>query len=655
MSTPAKLDPSGLSDSQLFAVGRLVHLRAEGWGNPFLPSWTVEEPLSVPPYSFEDVKANRKVFRTDIVESLERGGWVVRPTPGDGMTDEQARDQYAATDAAMEAIEEVRRELARRSGPLPEDVGSLLLLFDAAHWPEGFEDHLIVRAFEEPPSSLGIGEARLAYARLIDGNWLHYTSRGESSAAHWFPSPKCWARLPDVHKALEEICRSMEARRPSMRARLAERIAEMNELPEGDALRAALHALDRANFVDEHPFHQLTAYRNLPAPIARDGNGNHTTTTSAPAVCVTIAKALEPRPGDRVLVCGVKGGFTAALCSHLVGPKGRVVCIENREHVAEFARRALEKAGLGRRVEVRLVKDVTLGLEDVQGWDAVVVNGDLPKVPRPLIRQMVDGGRLLFFLNGTAFVVNKRGTAVERREMANFSFTKIEGEYGHDPDNWQENLDLLGQASHDVFVSYSSKDQAQCDALVASLEAAGVRCWYSARDRPVSRDGYEAAIMQAMQDAKVFLILLSHDSLSSHHVRNELTNATDLQKTRLGVRLPECPDRLPPNFQYHLVGYQQYDLGKQSHQDIVGATLKLLGQANAEGAPDGLPSAAGSGMGDSFEKYLEAVLADGRVTRNEMQFLIAEAISSGFATDAGEAMELVVRLARERHPDVVIE
>ena len=36
--------------------------------------------------------------------------------------------------------------------------------------------------------------------------------------------------------------------------------------------------------------------------------------------------------------------------------------------------------------------------------------------------------------------------------------------------------------SHDIFVSYSSKDKAVADAIVSALENSGLRCWVAPRD-----------------------------------------------------------------------------------------------------------------------------------------------------------------------------
>ena len=149
--------------------------------------------------------------------------------------------------------------------------------------------------------------------------------------------------------------------------------ADALELPAASALRKALKEVDRALFVPDS--HRRLAYRNRPAPIAFDAEGDSSTTTSSPNVCALVVHQLAVEPGNRVLVCGVKAGFTAALCAHIVGPKGRVICLETNPLVVEHARASIKRAGFERRVEVRLVKDVTVGLPDQEPWDAVVVNG----------------------------------------------------------------------------------------------------------------------------------------------------------------------------------------------------------------------------------------------------------------------------------------
>ena len=51
--------------------------------------------------------------------------------------------------------------------------------------------------------------------------------------------------------------------------------------------------------------------------------------------------------------------------------------------------------------------------------------------------------------------------------------------------------------AHDVFISYSSKDKAIADAICATMEQAGVRCWIAPRDILPGMN-WGASIVQAL-------------------------------------------------------------------------------------------------------------------------------------------------------------
>jgi phosphonate transport system substrate-binding protein len=78
--------------------------------------------------------------------------------------------------------------------------------------------------------------------------------------------------------------------------------------------------------------------------------------------------------------------------------------------------------------------------------------------------------------------------------------------------------------SHDVFVSYSSKDKIVADAVVASLEKESIRCWYAPRDIKPGTDWGEE-IVKAVTASKVFLLIFSKNSNSSQRVLDELNVA----------------------------------------------------------------------------------------------------------------------------------
>lgn len=72
---------------------------------------------------------------------------------------------------------------------------------------------------------------------------------------------------------------------------------------------------------------------------------------------------------------------------------------------------------------------------------------------------------------------------------------------------------------NDFFVSYSSEDAEKVQSIVESLEKRGLKCWYAPRD-VVGR--YAKAIVDAIDNSKVFLICLSKYSVVSEHVLNEV-------------------------------------------------------------------------------------------------------------------------------------
>jgi hypothetical protein len=62
--------------------------------------------------------------------------------------------------------------------------------------------------------------------------------------------------------------------------------------------------------------------------------------------------------------------------------------------------------------------------------------------------------------------------------------------------------------SHDVFVSYSSKDKPVADAVCATLEARSIRCWIAPRDILPGTD-YGAAIVDAITQSRFMVLVLS--------------------------------------------------------------------------------------------------------------------------------------------------
>jgi len=102
---------------------------------------------------------------------------------------------------------------------------------------------------------------------------------------------------------------------------------------------------------------------------------------------------------------------------------------------------------------------------------------------------------------------------------------------------------------HDVFISYSSKDQKTADAVVNYLESAKVRCWIAYRDAQAGAL-YAASIIKAIRTSAVFLLVFSENSNNSKHVLKEIDAACKYEKIIIPFRIDAC--QLDDAVEYYL-------------------------------------------------------------------------------------------------------
>lgn len=91
-------------------------------------------------------------------------------------------------------------------------------------------------------------------------------------------------------------------------------------------------------------------------------------------------------------------------------------------------------------------------------------------------------------------------------------------------------------SARDVFLSYSEKDAERMDRLMWKLEAAGHTVW-RASTADGTGDSYEEEVIEGIAAVRLFLLVLSPDSIESTHVRNELNLAVAKRKRIVTVVL----------------------------------------------------------------------------------------------------------------------
>lgn len=145
---------------------------------------------------------------------------------------------------------------------------------------------------------------------------------------------------------------------------------------------AVMGELPRERFVAGDLAH--LAYDDCALPIGDDQ------TISQPYVVALMTEALELGPGDRVLEIGTGSGYAAAVLGRLAGT---VWTVERHRSLAEQAAAHLHALDI---VDVHVVVgDGTLGWPDEAPYDAIVVTAGGPSVPKALLYQLAEGGRLV--------------------------------------------------------------------------------------------------------------------------------------------------------------------------------------------------------------------------------------------------------------------
>ncbi|WP_455382296.1 SAM-dependent methyltransferase [Salinispira pacifica] len=108
------------------------------------------------------------------------------------------------------------------------------------------------------------------------------------------------------------------------------------------------------------------------------------------------------KPGMTVLEPGSGMGYFTLPIARMVGAQGRVICVDLQQKMLEGLIRRAERAGLSERVEARLCRTASLGVEDLAGRiDFALAFAMVHEVPdratlfAELASALRPGGRLL--------------------------------------------------------------------------------------------------------------------------------------------------------------------------------------------------------------------------------------------------------------------
>jgi TolB-like protein/predicted Zn-dependent protease len=91
-----------------------------------------------------------------------------------------------------------------------------------------------------------------------------------------------------------------------------------------------------------------------------------------------------------------------------------------------------------------------------------------------------------------------------------------------------------------VFVSYASQDAAVAHSIVENLEQHGIKCWIAPRDvKPGAQ--YADAIVRAINEVKVVVLVMSGSAVASAHVGKEIERGSSKRKPIIAFRIDAAP------------------------------------------------------------------------------------------------------------------
>lgn len=140
----------------------------------------------------------------------------------------------------------------------------------------------------------------------------------------------------------------------------------------------------------------------------------------------------------------------------------------------------------------------------------------------------------------------------------------------------------------DVFVSYSREDKDRVLDLTAKLRAAGVPLWMDVS----GIDGatlWGEEIVNALEKAKVLLLMVTESAVRSHNVTKEVVLASERKGHILPVHLE--PTQIPPGLRYPLAGIQHIEFFRGDPDENLRVILRSLERA---GVPIGTSPREGS-------------------------------------------------------------
>ena len=167
-------------------------------------------------------------------------------------------------------------------------------------------------------------------------------------------------------------------------------------------------------------------YGDHPLPIGQEQ------TISQPYIVALMTEALEMTGDEKTLEIGTGSGYQTAILAEL---SNQVYTVERLPSLLETARGILEVLGYD-NIQYKAF-DGTLGWPEHQPYEAIMVTAAGPHIPKALVDQLAEGGRLVIpvgnRLTQDLIKVTKKDGETTRRNLGGCRFVSLIG-----VDGWKD-------------------------------------------------------------------------------------------------------------------------------------------------------------------------------------------------------------------------
>ncbi len=168
------------------------------------------------------------------------------------------------------------------------------------------------------------------------------------------------------------------------------------------------------------------AYMDEAVPLTTDTAGRAMRHLMPARVFAKLLQVADLPANAAVLDAGCGSGYSTAILARIVR---RVVAVEPDAALADMAQKTLAAQGVTNAVVV--CGPISAGHAQESPFDVIVLGGAVPEIPRALLDQLKDGGRLIAIVTsgraGKAMICTRSGTTFDTREAFDAVATPLPG------------------------------------------------------------------------------------------------------------------------------------------------------------------------------------------------------------------------------------